>query len=55
MAFSNEVGGGSRQENASKYESGALVPIQSEPNKLQALYRTKSAQRGHAGRGLDRE
>jgi hypothetical protein len=31
MAFSSEVDTGSREENASKQESGASVLIQSEP------------------------
>jgi hypothetical protein len=35
MAFSSEVDTGSREENASKQESGAAVLIQSEPIMLE--------------------
>jgi hypothetical protein len=35
MAFSSEVDTGSREENASKQESGAAVLIQSEPVMLE--------------------
>jgi hypothetical protein len=35
--FSSEVGAGSREENASNKQAGALVPIQSELMMLQAI------------------
>jgi hypothetical protein len=34
ITFSSEVDTGSREENASKQESGASVLVQSEPKKL---------------------
>jgi hypothetical protein len=39
IAFSSEVGTGSREENASKQKSKALVPIQSEAKLLRGIAR----------------
>jgi hypothetical protein len=47
-AFSSEVDTGSREENASKQESGASVLIQSEPIMLQAPLIPKFASEGAA-------